>query len=122
MPYCRCHYQHNPDADLRALERRAIATGDPDDQARYITARLRAGEIPQLNVEIASELGHPVAQMIMPIPQPLRDWSAYGIRTNIFERLVDSDQRFLVVKVVAQCVKRVLLQRYPDDLLPLRTA
>lgn len=46
------------DADLRALERRYRETGGAADHARWLVARVRAGDIDEARVRFAAELGH----------------------------------------------------------------
>jgi len=117
VPYCRCHYHHNPDDDLRRLQRLALQTGDPSDQARYITARLRAGEISQSNIEIASELGHPAAQILIPCPVNWRNWD---IKETVL-KLINAQQCSLVVRIMAEYAQRALIvfeTGYPEDVRP----
>lgn len=46
------------DHGLRQLERRWRASGDPADEAAWVLACLRAGELPAARVEVAALLGH----------------------------------------------------------------
>lgn len=52
------------DFTVRTLRRRATV-GGPRDQARLLQARLRAGEVPRWEVELASYLGHPAARALL---------------------------------------------------------
>ena len=117
MPYCRCHYHHNPDDDLRRLQRLALQTEDPSDQAKYITALLRAGEISQSSIEIASELGHPAAQILIPGPV---NWSNWDIKETVL-KLINTQQCSLVVRIMAEYAQRSLIvfeTGYPEDVRP----
>lgn len=50
------------DLELRALERRWIASGDVADEARLLDARRRIGALPSERLELAAWLGHPAAR------------------------------------------------------------
>lgn len=54
------------DAALRDLERRWRASRDVDDEARWLQARVRAGELPERGIVIAAGLGHAAALKIAP--------------------------------------------------------
>lgn len=46
------------DLQLRALERRALETGDADDQAAWLLQRTRVGALDRLRLELAAQCGH----------------------------------------------------------------
>lgn len=46
------------DASLQALERRWRQTGAAEDEARWLLARLRAGDLPRERLVFAADLGH----------------------------------------------------------------
>jgi hypothetical protein len=50
---------------LRGLERRYRDMGAVDDHARWITARVRAGELSEHRARFASDLGHAAARLAM---------------------------------------------------------
>lgn len=50
------------DAQLRALERRAQESGDPDDQAAVLLQRVRVGALDRLRLELAVQCGHEPAR------------------------------------------------------------
>ncbi|MBX3471244.1 MAG: hypothetical protein KF878_30625 [Planctomycetes bacterium] len=49
------------DASLQTLERRWRQTGAVDDEARWLLARVRAGDLPRERLLFAADLGHPPA-------------------------------------------------------------
>ena len=51
------------DAHLRTLELRAASTPTPENQAEYLRARVRAGELPLAHLTLVAWLGHPGAQL-----------------------------------------------------------
>ncbi|MGE0708671.1 MAG: hypothetical protein AB7N76_12365 [Planctomycetota bacterium] len=72
------------DASLRELERRWIEGGDPEAEARYLSAALRAGEQERPRLELASYLGHEPATLALGggaprVPEDPIDW-ALGIQ------------------------------------------
>lgn len=50
------------DAQLRSLERRALESGDPDDQAALLLQRVRVGALDRLRLELAVQCGHEPAR------------------------------------------------------------
>lgn len=71
------------DAELRAQERRALASGTHEDAARLLVARVRAGQLPAPRVRLAAALGDPPARLALPAlaaptpppaPQPGPGW------------------------------------------------
>ena len=52
------------DAQLRSLERRALESGDPDDQAALLLQRVRVGALDRLRLELAVQCGHEPAQAV----------------------------------------------------------
>lgn len=50
------------DAQLRALERRALETNDADDQAALLLQRTRVGALDRLRLELAAQCGHEAAR------------------------------------------------------------
>ncbi|MCO5170330.1 MAG: hypothetical protein M9894_28675 [Planctomycetes bacterium] len=65
------------DARLRDLERRWRETGDPDDGAVWLRARLRAGDLDRDRLDLAAYCGHPAAQRLSdrrPPPGDAWDW------------------------------------------------
>ena len=46
------------DAHLRGLERRWMETGSVEDEACYLLARVRAGELTEERLRLAAYLGH----------------------------------------------------------------
>lgn len=53
------------DHELRELERRWRASGDPGDEAAWLLARLRSGSLPLERIEIAALLGHEPAVRVL---------------------------------------------------------
>lgn len=56
------------DATLQALERRWRQTGAVDDEARWLGARLRAGDLARERLVFAADLGHAAAQVALGRP------------------------------------------------------
>lgn len=54
------------DDELRELERRWRRSGEPGDQARWLQARLRAGELRAPRLKLAAALGHAGAGLASP--------------------------------------------------------
>lgn len=54
------------DARLRELERRWRETGAPEDEAAWLSERLRAGEVSAEQVELWAYCGRPGAALVMP--------------------------------------------------------
>ncbi len=61
------------DATLQALERRWRQTGAVDDEARWLQARLRAGDLARERLVFAADLGHAAAQVALDRPQDLEE-------------------------------------------------
>ena len=53
------------DTRLRELERRFQATGSVEDEAAWITERLRVGELARDRVELAAYCGHEAACVVL---------------------------------------------------------
>lgn len=53
------------DEQLRRGERRWRASGAPEDEARYLRERLRAGRIDLVRLALAAECGHPGARQAL---------------------------------------------------------
>ena len=62
------------DETLRRLERRYRETRSPHDAARWLEARVRAGDVTRAHLALASLCGDPLAQAAHPVrrPWPLR--------------------------------------------------
>lgn len=63
------------DGRIRALERRAASTGGADDEAAWLLARVRAGDLAPERLRLLAHLGHPAACMAASVPghaAPLR--------------------------------------------------
>lgn len=58
-------FRHNPDEPLRAAERRARETEDPEEIARWLQLKLRAGLLTPGHLDIAADLGYWPAQMLL---------------------------------------------------------
>jgi hypothetical protein len=58
--------RYNSDVRLRELERRFQRTGDVEDEAAWLQARVRAGDLDRVAVERAASLGYPAAMLISP--------------------------------------------------------
>jgi len=101
MAYCRC-YRRNSDQSLREAQRLAIQ-GDVHALAKYITARVRQGEVNPRFVEMAVRLGHPAAMLLYPNIRPI----SYDSLNVIFEELIRDGFLPLVV--------RMLISLLPDD-------
>lgn len=56
------------DSTLQALERRWRQTGAADDEARWLQARLRAGDLARERLVLAADLGHAAAQLALDRP------------------------------------------------------
>ncbi|MBX3465990.1 MAG: hypothetical protein KF878_03700 [Planctomycetes bacterium] len=56
------------DHHLRALARRAAASGSADDQAAWLLARLRAGDLPLPRLRLTAYLGDPAARLVLGDP------------------------------------------------------
>lgn len=53
------------DDHLRQLERRFQESGDPEDEARWLRERLRAGALSEARLQLAAHLGHPAAIAVL---------------------------------------------------------
>lgn len=53
------------DEQLRRGERRWRATGSPDDEARHLRERMRAGRVDLVRLALAAECGHPAARVAL---------------------------------------------------------
>jgi hypothetical protein len=64
------------DERLRALERRWRETGATDDEAQYLQARARAGELDAERLALLAHCGHPAAERIVGVTpfDDLRPW------------------------------------------------
>lgn len=51
------------DVRTRALERRAVSTGGADDEAAWLLARLRAGDLAPARLRLLVHVGHPAARL-----------------------------------------------------------
>lgn len=76
------------DQALRDLDRRRRETGSPDDDARWLLARVRAGGLARDRLELAAELGHPGALLALgraagPPVGPLGPWVAALARRDV---------------------------------------
>ena len=87
------------DHELRLLERRWRASGAPDDEARFLDARRRSGELPRGRLELAAWLGHPAARAALGEEAPAGEhvpWSSWASLlgpeglTVLLRRAVDS--------------------------------
>lgn len=56
------------DGRIRALERRAARTGGADDEAAWLLARLRAGDLAPARVHLLVHLGYPAARLATGAP------------------------------------------------------
>src|SRR5687768_6131623 len=69
------------DSDLRALERRFRESGGLEDHTRWLSARVRAGELSEHRVRLAAELGHAAAGRALGVePAPLEHDFQEGLR------------------------------------------
>jgi len=59
------------DNELQAARRRYEATGQVEDEAALLAARLRAGELSQARLALAAGLGHPAARRVAEDTEPL---------------------------------------------------
>lgn len=61
------------DARLRALERRVLQTGSVEDEAAWLTERVRAGDLARKRLKLAADCGHPpaCAALDRALPEPL---------------------------------------------------
>jgi hypothetical protein len=83
--------RQNSDVRLRELERQWRETGDPEIGARWLTARVRAGDLDRGNLEAASCLGYPPARIAAPEVE-----SAFVDEGEGWHRTVVTDQPVLV--------------------------
>ncbi len=65
------HYRRNSDERTRALER-ALAAGDESAHAPLLAARLRAGDLPRVRLEVLAALDDPVAAQVLERPTSQR--------------------------------------------------
>ena len=63
---------------LRALEHRWHTSGDPDDEARYLSARLRTGELNPTHLELAAYLDHGPAVTALGSAAPAGEHVPFG--------------------------------------------
>jgi hypothetical protein len=61
------------DVRLRELERRWKETGSVEDEAAWLRARARAGELDPARLEVAAKLAYPAARLIHPLPPNVVD-------------------------------------------------
>lgn len=77
------------DAERRALERRAEASGDVDDRARALSSLVREGLVPRRRVALAALLGDAAARALEPVevPADLGTWAravgAHGLEVCV---------------------------------------
>ena len=50
---------------LRDAQRRARVSGSVEDEAAYLRARLRAGDLDRIRLRFAARLGHPAARLLV---------------------------------------------------------
>lgn len=58
------------DADARAAERQFRSTGDPGDEAAWLHARVRAGELDAGQVQVAARCGHEASWRVLGAAAP----------------------------------------------------
>jgi len=63
-------YRRNADVDIRAL-RRLAQQGDEEAALKLVTASFRAGLIPKVHLELAHQLGSPIADQILRVKPTL---------------------------------------------------
>lgn len=74
------------DQTLRELERRYRESGTPADEAAWIRARLQAGTLPELHVQLAAALGSEAARSCAePLAQELADLVELALRRDARE-------------------------------------
>lgn len=66
------------DSRLRILERKFRESGDVNDEAAYLQARVREGGIQNYRVWIAARAGHPAARLLHPTSAPFNNWLDLG--------------------------------------------
>lgn len=59
------------DSDLQAARRLALATDDPQDEARYLAAAMRSGRLSQGRITLAAALGSNAAKLVLPDVAPV---------------------------------------------------
>jgi hypothetical protein len=96
------------DADLRELERRWRATRAVEDEARYLAARLRAGELTRERLELAAWIGHAPARVALGDAAPAGE----HVDHERLARGVDPDSRVALVRDRALAL-RALASRTP---------
>lgn len=113
-------YYRNPDPKIRGLER-AVRQGDPQAQLEWVQWQVRTGEIPVGYVELAAELGHPIAQQLV-TSRNVIDWTSGKSKISFFERLMAIDgNTYLTVRIACALAEQVLPifeQRFPKDSRP----
>ena len=100
--YCQC-YHRNPDESLREAERAAKRTGDPGDIARWISEKLRAGEIDIDVFARVAQARHPIAILVAGDTPP--HWHAIP---HVSKNLLEISSAELISHCLIEALQRIL--------------